>query len=223
MTTKKDFFAHIAKQLGRPLVENPPPRTIKGAPDLWKQKESLHQAELVERFCQEGKQLGCEIQCFHSIDALREGLRALLRSLEPNWLLAWELEVFADWDLGPVLDEWQDCLLDSVTDRDEAITADVGITTVDFAIADTGTLVICTNKYKRRAVSLYPSVHIAIVHADQIRMSMGEVLAEFSRFQALEAPSSIHFISGPSRSSDIENDLSIGVHGPAAVHILLKQ
>jgi L-lactate dehydrogenase complex protein LldG len=223
MTTKESFLSHIAKQLGRQPVQKPPPRTIKGAPDFWKEKKGLKKTERIERFCHEGKQLGCEIQCFDSTDALREGLRALLQSLEPHRFLTWEPEVFTDWDLGQVLNEWKAFQIDSVTDRDEAITADVGITTVDFAIADTGTLVLWTNEQKRRAVSLYPAVHIAILHADQIRMSMGEVLAEFSTFQALNAPSSIHFISGPSRSSDIENDLSIGVHGPAAVHILLKQ
>lgn len=222
MTSKEAFLSQIAKQFGRQPVKSPPPREIKGAPDFWKQKATVGKLKRIERFCQEVKLLGGEIQLFDSQAALREGLGKLLHSLQPKSVLTWEQEVFTSWGIEPVLDEWKEHHLDSVTDKLQAITADVGITTVDYAIADTGTLVICTDAQKRRAISLYPAVHIAIVDADQIRMRMGEVLAEFSGLHGSATPSSIHFISGPSRSSDIENDLSIGVHGPAALHILLK-
>jgi L-lactate dehydrogenase complex protein LldG len=62
---------------------------------------------------------------------------------------------------------------------------------------------------------LLPSVHIAVLFASQIRPDLG------AAFEALAArsglPSAAHVITGPSRTSDIENDLTIGVHGPSAV------
>lgn len=214
---KETFLLRIAKQLGHQEIRNPPKREPIGAPDHWKSYH-LSASERIDRFCQEARALGAEVTCFETQKERQEGLHSLLSSLAPKSILTWDQTELHTLGIDSVLSQWQQWIVDPEKDPSQALHADVGITTVDFAIADTGTLVLCTNQQKSRGVSLFPVHHIAIVDADQIRTRMGEVLKELKE---METPSSIHFITGPSRSSDIENDLSIGVHGPAALHILL--
>lgn len=208
----------IANQLGRRERQTPPIRKQVGAPSHW-QSYQLSKSERTKRFCEEASALGASVRQYQTLKQLQAGLASLLESLQPKSIVTWEWKVFRSWGIESVLTEWKQCLVDPVANRSEAIQADVGITTVDYAIADTGTLVLCTDFRKSRGASLFPAHHIAIVDADQICTRMGEVLAELKE---MKTPSSVHFITGPSRSSDIENDLSIGVHGPAALHILLK-
>jgi hypothetical protein len=78
-----------------------------------------------------------------------------------------------------------------------------------------GSLLVTAAPTRPRALSLLSSVHIALLFATQIRPTLG---AAFALLEARdELPSGAHVITGPSRTSDIENDLTIGVHGPSAV------
>lgn len=215
---REAFLCRITKQLGRQAIPTPPDRESIGAPDHW-QSFHLSKSKRIDRFCQEARALGAEVVQVKTQEQLQKALQSLLTSLNPKSILLWDQTIFQGWEISSVLDQWKQFFVNPLENQSEALHADIGITTVDFAIADTGTLVLCTHPLKSRGVSLFPIHHIAIVDASQIRTRMGEVLAEL---KVLKAPSSVHFISGPSRSSDIENDLSIGVHGPAALHILLK-
>lgn len=106
-----------------------------------------------------------------------------------------------------------------------AAQAVAGITGCDAAIAETGTLVLASHSPGRagtpgrgRVVGLLPPVHIAVVRREQL------VYSAVSVFRGLSAgalPPQVIFASGPSRSADIENDLSIGVHGPGRVHAII--
>lgn len=96
---------------------------------------------------------------------------------------------------------------------------DAGITSAQWAIAETGTLVLEAKSERHRLVSLIPPVHIAIVQAGRIRRTMAEVLAAVN--QSNELSRTITFITGPSRTSDIELTLAIGVHGPAKLHVIV--
>jgi len=100
-----------------------------------------------------------------------------------------------------------------------AARAVAGITGVDWAVAETGTLLLGSGPGRGRVVSLLPPVHIALIRPSQLLPSLAEAFRRAG--QALDLPSSLVLITGPSRSADIENDLSIGVHGPAAVHAVL--
>jgi L-lactate dehydrogenase complex protein LldG len=62
-------------------------------------------------------------------------------------------------------------------------------------------------------------MHVAMIRANQIVARMGEALEKLTRDDVLA--SQLLFITGPSRTSDIENDLTIGVHGPAAVVVMM--
>jgi L-lactate dehydrogenase complex protein LldG len=96
----------------------------------------------------------------------------------------------------------------------------VGITGVFCAVAETGTLVLLSGPDTPAASSLLPETHIAIVPAAGIVAGMEEAWA-LLRAEAGELPRAVNFISGPSRTGDIEQTLVLGAHGPYRVHIVL--
>jgi L-lactate dehydrogenase complex protein LldG len=220
VTAKHEFLTRISNRLGREHIAQPPQRSVQGSPDFWKEF-NLRGGEKISQFKSEVEQLGGEVSMHDSLDELHDGLKQLLHQLNPPSLLTWGKKALMDWNLDAVMTEWNVLKWDETSFLEQAEQCTVGITSVDYAIANTGTLVVCTDVDKARSASLLPMVHVALVRAEQIKTRMGEVLEEFKDFTGIQAPSSIHFISGPSRSADIENDLSIGVHGPAALYVMI--
>lgn len=98
---------------------------------------------------------------------------------------------------------------------------DVGISTVQAAIAETGTLVLDSTLERHRLVSLVPPVHIAIVRASQIYRTLSEVLSLIRKDK--EISPAVTFITGPSRTADIELTLAIGVHGPQELYVIIDE
>jgi L-lactate dehydrogenase complex protein LldG len=98
---------------------------------------------------------------------------------------------------------------------------DVGITTAQAAIAETGTLVLDSSCERNRLVSVVPPVHIAIVPASRICATLADVLAMLQ--SAPELSPVITFITGPSRTADIELTLTIGVHGPKELYVIVDE
>ena len=101
----------------------------------------------------------------------------------------------------------------------EMFAYDVGVSAAQYAIADTGTLVLESNAEKHRLVSLVPPVHIAIVQADKICLTIAEALARVNH--ASDLSPAITMITGPSRTADIELTLTIGVHGPQELYVIV--
>jgi len=97
---------------------------------------------------------------------------------------------------------------------------DLGVSTVQAAIAETGTLVLESEQERHRLVSLVPPVHIAIVDAADICLTLGEALAAMGRGSELSP--TVTLVTGPSRTADIELTLAIGVHGPQELHVIVK-
>lgn len=102
---------------------------------------------------------------------------------------------------------------------------DAGINRPDYAIADLGGVAVISSDEQSRSVSLVPPLYIALVTPNKLVYSRYSVLSEVSaRSRQSGPPSSLTFISGPSRSADIEMDLSIGVHGPGEmIAVLIEQ
>jgi L-lactate dehydrogenase complex protein LldG len=98
---------------------------------------------------------------------------------------------------------------------------DVGISNAQAGIAETGTLVLDSAYERHRLVSLVPPVHIAIVKASAIVETLAEALALLRKDK--EISPAITFITGPSRTADIELTLAIGVHGPQQLYVIVDQ
>ena len=102
--------------------------------------------------------------------------------------------------------------------------AQMGISGANVAIAETGTLVIVSNEGNARLVTTLPPIHVAIVGYEKLVSSMDDatailkVLSKSATGQKQTAY--VSFITGPSRTSDIEKTLALGVHGPIELHII---
>jgi len=102
--------------------------------------------------------------------------------------------------------------------------ADLGLSGVDYVIAETGTLVLMARAGQMRGVSLLPPVHVAVVRTSQVIATLADYLllaqaagADPSQYLT----SCVSFVTGPSRTGDIELKLTVGVHGPGELHLLV--
>ena len=103
--------------------------------------------------------------------------------------------------------------------REAIATIDAGITSADYALADTGSLVIFTESNESRLLSLLPPCHIAVIESSRIVPSLDDVF----RLRPLpgDRSSAMVVITGPSRTADIEMRLVRGVHGPGEIHVII--
>jgi L-lactate dehydrogenase complex protein LldG len=103
--------------------------------------------------------------------------------------------------------------------REVCAKAACGITSADYALADTGTLVMLSSREEARMISLLPPAHIAVLPASRILSGLDELLELIPT--PSEITSSMVLITGPSRTGDIEQILVRGVHGPGEIHVVV--
>lgn len=108
--------------------------------------------------------------------------------------------------------------------RQACIDADVGVTGADFVVADTGTLILLARSGSPRMASLLPPIHVAVVRSEQFVPNL-PALIERLRSDAWRdgLPSAMTLITGPSRTGDIEQTLTVGVHGPGEVYVVVVE
>jgi L-lactate utilization protein LutC len=110
--------------------------------------------------------------------------------------------------------------------RETVFAADIGITGVDYLIAETGSVALLARPAEPRSFSLLPPVHIAVAHHAQILPDLFDLFARLSARPAESVgrprmPSCLSLITGPSKTGDIELRLVTGVHGPGEIHVVL--
>ena len=103
----------------------------------------------------------------------------------------------------------------------ELFNYDIGITTAQAAIAETGTVILEAETERHRLVSLLPPVHIAVVYARDLVLTIGDALTRLRGAEPEQMSRAITFITGPSRTADIELTLTVGVHGPKELHVIV--
>ena len=98
---------------------------------------------------------------------------------------------------------------------------DASITSCEYLIARTGTIVMSSAQQEGRTVSVYAPVHICIAYVDQLVYDIKEGLQLLKEKYKGSLPSMITFATGPSRTADIEKTLVVGIHGPKEVYLFL--
>jgi len=96
----------------------------------------------------------------------------------------------------------------------------VGITGSYCAISETGTLVMLSGPDSPLLTSMLPETHVVILERARIVRAMEEVW-QLLRTEHETPPRAVHFVSGPSRTADIEQTVTLGAHGPSRVHVIL--
>ena len=197
------------------------------APDVaWTPKEGPRQSEPIEdppaRFIEELEALGGHGKRVESVGEAREYVLSLARERSAKLLVRWDVdeleELGADEPLreaGTEVVVWRD--LDNF--KDVAAEADIGLSTAEGAIAETGTLILTGGPGRGRTVTLLPPTYVAVVPVDRVLSTVPEAIEKYAGEATL--PANLCFHTGPSRSGDIEMTLTIGVHGPGDVHVVL--
>lgn len=98
---------------------------------------------------------------------------------------------------------------------------DTSITTCEFLVARTGTMVLSAAGESGRTTSVYAPVHICVAYTHQIVYDLKDALHAIKEKYDGKIPSMISFATGPSRTADIEKTLVVGVHGPKEVYCFL--
>jgi L-lactate dehydrogenase complex protein LldG len=106
--------------------------------------------------------------------------------------------------------------------RDFSGGIDMGVTWADYGIAETGTLVMVSDSEETRLATMLCEVHVALLKVSDIRASAEDMAGELPAMTA-RTGSYTAFITGASRTADIERVLAIGVHGPLELHIILVE
>jgi L-lactate dehydrogenase complex protein LldG len=111
--------------------------------------------------------------------------------------------------------------------REQAARAQLGVTGADFALAETGTLILLSGAGRPRSTSLLPDVHVAVFGRDRLLETLEQVGVMLEALHAdperTMSGAMINFITGPSRTADIELTLTRGVHGPKEVHAVFVE
>jgi L-lactate dehydrogenase complex protein LldG len=176
-------------------------------PELFRERATLAGASVYGCAVEETAATTCRVlheQCLRRAvlgiadETLRNGLHAAL-SREPVELL--------DHRSAPGLEAQYD--------------ADVSISDVDLAIAESGTIVVSSSGTRSRGIFLVAPIHIALVRESQIVPDLIDALDDITTHDRLAASSGVVMVTGPSKTADIEGVLVTGAHGPRELHIVL--
>ncbi len=95
----------------------------------------------------------------------------------------------------------------------------VSVTGAIAAVAETGTIVVSSDNESPTTLNFLPDDHIAVIETGQLRTHLEDVWSALR--EADEMPRAVNFISGPSKTADVEQTLALGAHGPRRLHVIM--
>jgi L-lactate dehydrogenase complex protein LldG len=167
--------------------------------------------DLVARFIVEAQKMTTTVDAVDSLAAVPAAVQRHLASLGlPMRAIAWQTLDSFDWAAAGLALEFRKPRNDDL----------VGITGCFCATAETGSLVLLSGPDTWASAGLLPETHVAIVPASRIVAGHEEAFA-LIRAERGELPRAVNFVSGPSRTGDIEQTIILGAHGPYRVHAIV--
>ena len=211
---RSEFLAR-GRTAGESAILPDPPASDPGqwVPDL-------PDVDLAERFSEMARSVSAEVHVESPANVIADVIER------------YEVESFISWDADRIdgLDQLPDTLERVATETPRGVQGraehnagytDVrlGITGAEAAFAETGSIVVRSGPGRSRMASLVPLVHIAVLERDRIFRSASHWAADPSA--RMSEGSNVVFITGPSKTADIESIVTLGVHGPKHLHIVL--
>jgi L-lactate dehydrogenase complex protein LldG len=248
MSTRDDTLIRLRTILSRPDLRFPPPDPPRLTN---RERMTVTQADgdrwdLAARF---GQELAALHGSWELVDSPAEGRLALIAHMkiwldeemamrktaapppgDINSVLCWAPHLLPIPELEPALADtgfrlFEPKDLSDRTVRDQARSVRFGLSSVDAAFAATGTVMVASGPGKSRSASLLPLRHIVLVPLSRLYPTAEAWLAERryvgDLLSFVRESANIALISGPSKSADIESNLTLGVHGPKQVHAIL--
>lgn len=167
--------------------------------------------DLQQRFCQRAQAMSSTVDTLANLAQVPAAIaRYLSAGSLPGKAVCWACYAPLEWAAAGLHVEARAAGADDL----------VGITGTFCAIAETGTLMLLSGAETAATTSLLPETHIAVVPASRIVAGMEEGFA-LLRAEHGALPRAVNFISGPSRTGDIEQTVVLGAHGPYRVHLLI--
>lgn len=156
-------------------------------------------------------QAGQFVYCESEVQ-LMENLLALIEERGLRKIHVWEPSIQA------ILDKYE---LPYYPNDEDMMEMEVGITTCEALVARQGSVMVSSANAGGRRLTIFPETHVVIAHSRQLVLDIKDALAGMQRKYGAILPSSISFITGPSRTADIEKTLVFGAHGPKALYVFL--
>lgn len=185
--------------------------------------------DLIKQFAAELTAVGGRFYAAATAEAAFQYVEHIGSDRGAKTIIGWDTPLIEGIDLPKRLGETGIAFLTERTDNEfirTAVDAGIGVSAIDYALADTGTLVLVARKGQARSVSLLPPIHIAVMKPDQVIPGLSELfplLRGETEAGGRLLTSAITFITGPSRTADIELTLVVGVHGPQQLHVVLVE
>lgn len=249
-SNKEQFLKNIRSALGQApdtrrevpgLFPKQPSAESEALLERIRKRSGDQRRQLLEQMVAAGKPINLEVTPLADETEAASAIIDLVQSKSPEWenqnqVAAWQHPLIDALDLGAAFDavgiplyvvesvpeEGGDPIRSKI--RENIIASYIGITSADFILADTATLVMRTRSGQPRSIAVVPSIHVAVVKLNQILADLQELYA-LLRWDEKEWKNGLSnymsFISGPSKTADIEATMVHGAHGPREVQLFV--
>ena len=242
---QEEFINRIKMALGKPFAESRPKTDLfsremsaetRAILARIKNRSAGDRKKLIETLTEAAGPIHLTVRTCVDINAVTAAIAEVVRDKDPEWgdkkrVVAWQHPLVESLNLpGALADQGVPVFFTDLQKTDEdslrqgIIDSYIGITSADFCMADTATLVMRTRPGQARSVSLVPAIHIAVVELNRIIADLKELYA-LLKWDPQESKEGVTncmtFISGPSKTADIEATMVYGAHGPREVHIIV--
>jgi len=233
MATREQMMARIRAALGRSSsdLQCGPTLDPSGLPELGQVMPSIEPEDIIPKFVSEFEKVSTNAWRAKSLSDFEAILSELIKGRMAGSAVVSRNPLLQRLSLRDRLKNlgvdalvWPDAEVSPEAEklfRERCFAAPIGFTGVDYALAETGSLVATSLMEGAQLTSLAPPVHVAIVRESQIVATLEEVLAGVAVTQPRSQGRSVVFITGTSRTADIEQIVVRGVHGPQEVHAIL--
>jgi L-lactate dehydrogenase complex protein LldG len=170
------------------------------------------EAELTA-FFGEVEKLGGKTRRITDLTALHAGLRELVETEQVKKATVWQTAELNAWGIEDALKSIGVEVVSPYAPNREVAECELGITGADFALPETGTLGLRSTIGQPRTVSLLPRVHLSLIRTACLRADLHQI------FEEAKQAGYFVFVTGPSRTADIELTVTVGVHGPKTLYV----
>ena len=242
---QEEFINRIKMALGKPPAESRQKSELFGREisadtratlERIKNRTAEDRKKLLEILMEAAEPINLKVMPANDVGSVATAISELVREKDPEWgdpksVAAWQHPLIESLNLPDALSEqgvpvfFSDVNApEGETLRQRIIDSYIGITSADFCMADSATLVMRTRPGQARTVSLLPSIHIAVIELDRIIADLKELYAllKWDPQESIEGVTNcMTFISGPSKTADIEATMVHGAPGPREVYIFV--
>ena len=208
--SREQILSSVRSALGRDAGSSVSPITSTAS---FPACESGDTGDELELFLTEAAKVGVKAQVLDGALALATALAEMVATERIKQATLWQTYEIKALGIEQMLRDLGVAIISPYAPNQDVAVCELGVTGVDFALPETGTLVLRSSVERRRTVSLLPRVHLAILRPAALRADLHQVLL------AAKNEGYFVFITGPSRTSDIELTLTVGVHGPQTVYV----